>query len=565
MAHSCAVLDVAARGVQGWRLGLSTRLRCTIAVLSLVGAALADQWPLVAPAVLAVVLLELVADRRPGSRQVTLLLSAAVVVVVCVLVVRSTPMVLPLLLVPAYRAGEQHGGRVALGVSAAVGTGPAVAALLSSGPVGHAVQWWVLSVLLGQLGAWGARVEQAERRSGTQAAQEAGRLLGRLQDLARSLPAGFDVQAVAASLVDQVGERHGGPRFDRAAVLVRVDDTSVTPVALSGAERLPWRDPVTAPGTPHDAWTRREPVHSVRAADRAGRRQGSVMLAVPLADRDDELLGLLVLERLVPHPMTQGEVDHVVEECRRTVPQLHAALAFTELRHMSEVAERERLAREMHDGVAQDLSALGFAVDVALKRVRERDDETAAVLRGVRSELTRTIGDIRMSIADLRSSPRPERGLGAALSSHVQALGSTGDLAVTMALRESPFRLPAHVESVLLRLALDLVTHTRTGEGATALAVELDCRPPQAMLRLVRTGGGPWTPDAGLVQALRAVGGDLVLVEDAHRVTARIEVGCRTFDPDRELASEAVVDAVAAEPRPALLHRLLGRAEGALP
>ncbi len=541
------MLVVRAREVHRWRPSLSTRLRCSIAVLSLVGAALADQWPVVAPAVLLVVVLELVADRFAAERLASLLVSAVVVAVVCVVVVPWTPMVLPLLLVPAYRAGEQHGGRVALLLSLAVGVGPLVSSTLTGGPFGFAVQWWVLAVLLGQLGAWGARVEREQRWSGVLAAREAGQLLGRLQDLARTLPAGFDVQAVSASLIEEASRAGAGPRIDRAAVLVRVDEHSVTPVALHGVDRLPWRDPVTAPGTPHDAWRRGEPVHSVRDPDRDGRRQGSAMLAIPLADRDDELLGLLVLERLVPQPMSPSEIEHVLSVCRRMAPQLHAALAFTELRHVSEVAERERLAREMHDGVAQDLSALGFAVDVAIKHVRERDDEAAQVLRDVRADLSRTIGDIRSSIADLRSSPRPERGLGAALSSHLQALGSTGALSVTTSLRESPFRLAAHVESVLLRLALDLVSHTRTDGTATALVTELATHPPRASLRMERTGGGSWVPDDTLVRALRSLGGDLVVVEEATRLVMRVEVGGRPFAPHAIIEDRGTIDVAGLE------------------
>ncbi len=348
-------------------------------------------------------------------------------------------------------------------------------------------------------------------------------------------------------LIEEASRAGAGPRIDRAAVLVRVDEHSVTPVALHGVDRLPWRDPVTAPGTPHDAWRRGEPVHSVRDPDRDGRRQGSAMLAIPLADRDDELLGLLVLERLVPQPMSPSEIEHVLSVCRRMAPQLHAALAFTELRHVSEVAERERLAREMHDGVAQDLSALGFAVDVAIKHVRERDDEAAQVLRDVRADLSRTIGDIRSSIADLRSSPRPERGLGAALSSHLQALGSTGALSVTTSLRESPFRLAAHVESVLLRLALDLVSHTRTDGTATALVTELATHPPRASLRMERTGGGSWVPDDTLVRALRSLGGDLVVVEEATRLVMRVEVGGRPFAPHAIIEDRGTIDVAGLE------------------
>ena len=191
-------------------------------------------------------------------------------------------------------------------------------------------------------------------------------------------------------------------------------DDRVTPVALPGVERVPWRDPVRSPGTPHDAWTQRKLVHHVRPADATGRRLGSATLAVPIADRDDELIGLLVMERTTSRAFTAADIAAVVESTDRLAPHLHAALAFDELRHVAEVSERDRLAREMHDGVAQDLAALGFSLDAATKRVAAVDPVTATALVAVRAEVNRTIRGIRLSISDLRSSVRPERGLGAA-------------------------------------------------------------------------------------------------------------------------------------------------------
>ena len=490
-------------------------------MLSLLGVAVAGEGRLVAPSVLLVVLLELVADRFPRARVPALVASTVVVATVVALV--SAPMVLPLLLVPAYRAGEHHGSRVALLV-AVVASVPAV----WTGALRHdafvEVQWSGLSLLLGQLGAWNRRVVLQARRPGTAAAREAGRLLGRVQDLARQLPTGLDVPAVASLVVEEASV----VGIDRAALLVRADDDSVTPVALHGVDRVPWRDPVTSPGTPYEAWHSRKLTHDVRQPDSTGRRQGSSMLAVPLADRDDELLGLLVLERQHPGGFSPSEQEEVQVACERYVPHLHAAMAFSALRHVAEVGERERLAREMHDGIAQDLSALGFVIDSASRRAAGHP-EAAQALAMVRGELSRTISDIRLSIADLRSTALPERGLGAAVTSHVHALASTSDVAVTVSIQESPFRLAAHVESVLLRLVQDFLADARARDDVTTLGVVLELGAPKASVLLDRDGGGGWEPDQVLVDALGELGGDVTTTGYPHSVRARLRVGTRVL------------------------------------
>ncbi len=539
---------------------LSSGLRCGIALLSLLGVAVAGDERLVAPSVVAVVVLELLADRVPRLRVAALVASTVVVAGVVALV--PAAMVLPLLLVPSYRAGEHHGARAAALVAVAAGT-PAVWVGVVGGDAFVEVQWAVLGVLLGQLGAWNGRVIRQARRSGSTAAREAGRLLGRVQDLARQLPTGLDVPAVASLVVEEASV----VGFDRAALLVRADDDSVTPVALHGVDRVPWRDPVTAPGTPYEAWHRQRLTHDVRLPDAAGRRRGSSMLAVPLADRDDELLGLLVLERESSTGFTTAEQETVQAACDRYVAHLHAAMAFTALRHVAEIGERERLAREMHDGIAQDLSALGIVVDAASRRARSHPEATQA-LAMVRSELTRTISDIRLSIADLRSTALPERGLGAAVTSHVHALAASSDVAVTLSIQESAFRFPAHVESVLLRLVQDFLGDARSRPGTTAVGVDLELGPPRASVRLDRDGAGGWEPDRVLVDALRELGGDVVTDRSPSGVRARLEVGAPTaitreaapYHPRSRAAEVAQPSWLASRLSGRLVGRVAGRA-----
>ena len=134
---------------------------------------------------------------------------------------------------------------------------------------------------------------------------------------------------------------------------------------------------------------------------------------------------------------------------------------FSDLQLVAMTAERERLAREMHDGVAQDLVALSFLLDALGRQLRKTSPDAEQSVAQVRSELTRMVSDIRYSISDLRSSVRPERGLGAGLSSQVQSIAASGRLTMHLSLHESTFRLPTQIETTLLRAAQSLATEAR--------------------------------------------------------------------------------------------------------
>ena len=80
---------------------------------------------------------------------------------------------------------------------------------------------------------------------------------------------------------------------------------------------------------------------------------------------------------------------------------MDTALVFDEIRTMATADERQRLAREIHDGIAQEVASLGYVVDdLASTTARPASPRGCAHLR---SELSRVVADLRLSIFDLRS------------------------------------------------------------------------------------------------------------------------------------------------------------------
>ncbi len=81
--------------------------------------------------------------------------------------------------------------------------------------------------------------------------------------------------------------------------------------------------------------------------------------------------------------------------------RLATALAFDEVRDLVTDDERQRLAREIHDGVAQEVASLGYVVDELAAMTN--DPDVATGLKQLRGELSRVVTDLRLSIFDLRT------------------------------------------------------------------------------------------------------------------------------------------------------------------
>jgi signal transduction histidine kinase len=70
----------------------------------------------------------------------------------------------------------------------------------------------------------------------------------------------------------------------------------------------------------------------------------------------------------------------------------------------------ENLAQELHDGIAQDLVALGFSIDSILSL--DLDADTRAQLRELRFQLTTLVDKVRQEIHQLRKSGAPLPAMG---------------------------------------------------------------------------------------------------------------------------------------------------------
>ena len=84
-------------------------------------------------------------------------------------------------------------------------------------------------------------------------------------------------------------------------------------------------------------------------------------VALPLV-ANDELIAVLVLDT-VPHLDSRCRDRPARPAHPRHAVQLQAALLFGRVRDTATSEERQRIAREVHDGVAQDVASLGYLVD----------------------------------------------------------------------------------------------------------------------------------------------------------------------------------------------------------
>ena len=436
------------------------------------------------------------------------------------LILSTNPMdstLLPYLLAPAMAAGLTAG-------FAAATTTAGVAALViivgwmfglqpnnRNAATVDVAQWVALSFAVGGLAAWVRRLEREPSNTQNASYAAAYRLLSQLRVVSRQLSAGLDPVHLAQILLQAAGAEAG---YERAGLFARTEGNRLVLLAYEGQGRPEGEPLLEEDSVWSEAWTSGR---SVRASTMLGSLKPGYCAVVPLRV-GERTVGLLGMER-AEGPFDSEGIERVNAIAEEGALRLDAALLFSEVRSIATVEERRRLAREIHDGIAQELASLGYALDDLAAQAVD-DTQLRQSIHELRAELTRMISELRLSIFDLRSEIESAAGLGSTLSDYVRWVGATSHLTVHLILDESPDRLRVDAETELLRIAQEAITNARKHAGALNLWVTCSVDPPAALLRVEDDG-------RGLGQARADSYGLEIMAERAQRIGGQLFVGGR--------------------------------------
>jgi signal transduction histidine kinase len=385
------------------------------------------------------------------------IVEAQMCAVAVIATVDPTSPLFPYLIAPAFAGGLMTGP-----TGAVISPGFAALTLSIAAPFreeannfgAQIAMWVVLAVAAGLLAAWIRRLlmPPIEAQPVDTSYAAAYRLLAQLRPVARQLSVGPDPGTIAEGLLQSLKDLH---EFDRGAVYVRTGTGRLVPLAFLGASRLDWEVDVSGDGPFAEAWLSQRPQRVNRQL--SGPQGTSLVIPLVIGLRTFGLVGYETSKRDLG-------AQHATEASKlaaETALRLETALLFDEVRDVATAEERRRVAREIHDGIAQELSYLGYFVDGLAAEAKGRGDDSAEQLHTLRNEITRIISELRMSIFDLRSEVDVHGGLGSALSEYVRTVGRQTGLTVHLSLNEAPNRLPADTEAELLRIAQEAITNAR--------------------------------------------------------------------------------------------------------
>lgn len=188
-------------------------------------------------------------------------------------------------------------------------------------------------------------------------------------------------------------------------------------------------------------------------------------------------------------------------------------LAREEIEHLAKLAERERIARDLHDLLGHTLSLVILKSELASK-LGERDPERAfREIRDVERISREALAEVRAAVTGYRSG-----GLAAEVQHARSALSSAG---VTLETELTKAQLPPAHEAVLCLALREAITNIVRHAGARHCRVSVDVASEQCTLTIADDGRGGNAPSGsgltGMRERVEVLGG--TLTRDGHRGT----------------------------------------------
>ncbi len=282
---------------------------------------------------------------------------------------------------------------------------------------------------------------------------------------------------------------------------------------------------------------------SVPAGNATEQGELQTQVAIPLKSKG-QVRGVLVLASRRSRPLLSGEQELLTAVGSAIGVAIENARLYERMRFYArqvtgaQEEERQRIARELHDGVLQQLIVLSRRLDAWIVPSQplctvptERLAALQELIRDMSSELRRFARDLRPSTLD-------HLGLVPALRGMLRDLEAEHKVAAQLQVVGQAERLLPDQELALFRVAQEALNNVRRHANASQVSVRIEFHPAQVQMTIEDDGHGFHVPEAandyvsigklglaGMDERARSVGGTLVIrSEPGHGTAVRMAI-----------------------------------------
>ena len=168
-----------------------------------------------------------------------------------------------------------------------------------------------------------------------------------------------------------------------------------------------------------------------------------------------------------------------------------SAMAQTvEMMIQAQEAERQRLARKMHDGPAQALSNFILQTEIAVRLFDIDQGKAKEELNGLKTSASSTLQKVRDFIFELRPMMLDDLGLVPTLTRYIELLKAQAGMDMRFTYSGMEQRLESYLEVLIFRAAQELLGNAIRYSQATQLKMQIDAAAGEVKVSVEDNGCG---------------------------------------------------------------------------
>ena len=211
-------------------------------------------------------------------------------------------------------------------------------------------------------------------------------------------------------------------------------------------------------------------------------------VALPLSS-ENELLGIVVLAHAEPRHFDEESLPFLNLVAGQVSLAVRNANAYLQSEELAIVEERARIAREIHDGVAQSLAVSALNLDLVSRLYASDPDKAAQQLDETKANLRELIKEVRRSIFALRPVDLETYGLVETVQRYLEDYGQQNEIRVDLELGPLP-QLSTKSEAVLFRIFQEAMHNVAKHAYADTVKVTLGTARAQGFVSVKDNGVG---------------------------------------------------------------------------
>jgi signal transduction histidine kinase len=229
-------------------------------------------------------------------------------------------------------------------------------------------------------------------------------------------------------------------------------------------------------------------VRDADAADTKLPRHYQALLAVPVIQAET-VYGAITLYYTAVQPFSEDDTSLAVTFADQVALVIENTRLRAQAEHSAVLAERNRLARDLHDAVTQTLFAASLIADV-LPRLWKRNPEEAARRLDELRDLTRgALAEMRTLLLELRPTALSETDFPDLLRQLADAFQGRARVLTEVTIT-GPCALPPDTKLAFYRIAQEALNNIARHANATRATIRLDCQPESVRLHIADDGAG---------------------------------------------------------------------------